>query len=87
VKDPASVQRTLKQVLDQFYALQDRHAELQSQMQTTVKGTTQSKGALAGSGPTDTMLLGLRVAPVDTSTLIDGVKLTYVKAQGRFEFI
>jgi hypothetical protein len=33
------------------------------------------------------MLLGLRVAPVDTDALADGTTLTYVKKAGHFEFL
>jgi hypothetical protein len=87
LKDASSLQRTFKQVLDQLYALQDQHDKLKeahSALQAKV-GATQG-GPPPGSGPSDSMLLGLRVAPVDTQTLANGATLKFVKASGNFQF-
>ena len=85
LKDPATTQRTMKQVLDQLYTLQDQHAELQKshaelQSKVTASGTTEV------NGPANTKLLGLNVAPVDTNSLANGATLKYNKATGNFSF-
>lgn len=85
VGDAASIQRSFRRVLDQLYALQSQHDTLKAQM-TAPAAKSDSTAAPAGSGPTDTMLCGLRVAPVDTQTLANGATLKYVKAQGNFAF-
>ena len=81
---PENLERTLRQVLKQHYDLQDRYDALAAKV--NAPATAAPKGPPPGCGPTDTQLLGLRVAPVDTTTLADGVKLTWVKAQGQFVF-
>lgn len=83
LKDPAALRAAFKQLLDQFYTLQD---QLNNAAQSSVAAPKPS-GPPPGSGPSDTMLLGLRVAPVDVQTLADGVQLTYVKASGNFQLI
>ena len=86
LKDPVASARTLKQVLDQLYALQDSHAALTAQVGASATGA--GKGASAsppGSGPTATQLCGLRVAPINTDTLANGATLKYNKANGNFE--
>jgi hypothetical protein len=73
----------------QHYALSDQFAALQSKQGTTgatTPNTSASSGPPPGSGPTDTMLLGLHVAPVDTTTLADGATLKYSKKNGNFVF-
>lgn len=72
-----------KQVLDQHYRLVD---EFERYKRDNPPKPAGANGAPPGTGPADTMLLGLRVAPVDTRTLADGTKLTYVKAAGNFQF-
>jgi hypothetical protein len=87
LKDPHTTQRAMKQVLDQLYTLQDQHSALQAShtaLQSKV-GKTQ-EGPPPGSGPTDSQIVGLRVAPVDTNTLANGATLKFVKASGHFEF-
>lgn len=55
VKDASSIQRTLKQVLDQHYALQDQYSALKASHEemvataTTGKGTTQAASASVSS--------------------------------------
>src|ERR1700674_2816802 len=85
LKDPEATHRTLKQVLDQHYALVDRINAMAATQAQPAAGAPA--GPPAGSGPADTMLLGLRVAPVDTQTLADGAVLTFSKANGNFRFI
>jgi hypothetical protein len=87
LKDPASTQRAMKQVLDQLYALQDQHDKLQaahSALQAKVNAPVS--GPPPGSGPTDTQILGLRVEPVDTQVLANGAALKFNKARGTFSF-
>jgi hypothetical protein len=87
LKGPRETQRTLKQVLDQLYSLQDQHNALQqahSELQAKVGG--KASGPPPGSGPADTQLLGLYVEPVDTNTLADGTALKFNKARGTFSF-
>lgn len=77
--DPAATERAFRQVLTQFYALQDRV----NAMQPAASG---SKAPANANGPADTMILGLRIAPVDTSTLANGATLKYNKSSGNLEF-
>ena len=84
LKDPASLERTLRQVLTQHYDLVDAHAETRKMIPPPTNAT--SSGPPPGSGPSDSMLLGLRVVPVDVQTLADGTKLTFVKKDGTFQF-
>jgi hypothetical protein len=87
MKDPVALERTLRQVLTQHYALQDEVNRMKAAGAGAGAGAAKaSKGAPPGSGPSDTMLLGLRVAPVDSETLADGAALKWNKAQGNFEF-
>lgn len=81
LKDPSSLERAFRQLLTQHYALHDKFTAMQGAQGD--KTTSQP----TGSGPVDTMLLGLHVAPIDTATLVDGAKLTYVKASGNLEFL
>lgn len=86
LKDHGSLERSLRQMLEQHYALVDRvNAHMAKQTTQSTAGSASTPPA--GSGPADTMLLGLRVAPIDTNTLADGTQLTYVKAQGNFQFL
>lgn len=80
LKDPAATELAFRQVLTQLYALTDRLAAIEGSKAPTVSSP------LAGSGPADTMLLGLHVAPVDASTLTNGATLQYDKAAGNFKF-
>jgi hypothetical protein len=79
---PDDMVAVFKQVLDQHYKLADRLNAMEAKSSVPAKS-----GPPAGSGPVDTMLLGLHVAPIDTTTLADGTKLTYVKKNGNFQFL
>lgn len=83
LKDPDAVERSFRQLLTQHYDLQDRFAALHAKVHGSASAP---QGPPPGSGPTDSMILGLRVAPVDTQTLADGTKLTWVKKDGNFQF-
>jgi hypothetical protein len=78
---PEKLERSFRQMLTQHYSLVDRTSAPQPP-----PSNTTSSGPPPGSGPADSMLLGLRVLPVDTQTLADGVKLTFVKKDGNFQF-
>ena len=83
--DPAAMERAMRQLLNQHYALQDKHDALLARVNSM--GQSGERGPFpAGSGPTDTILLGLHVGPADTSTLANGATLKYVKASGNFQF-
>ena len=82
--NPKDIQAMLKQILDQHYALSDRFEAYKKANPPQVPA--QEGKVPLGSGPVDTMLLGLRVAPIDAATLTDGTKLTWVKAAGNFQF-
>lgn len=84
LKDPRDVAAAFKQLLDQHYALQDAHAALQAKM--AAPSAAAPAGPPPGSGPTDSQLLGLHVAPIDTQSLADGATLKFVKASGNFQF-
>ena len=79
LKDPKATERAFRQVLTQFYALQDR-------VNAMAPGAASSAPAAQNNGPADTVLLGLRIAPVDTSTLADGATLKYDKGAGNLKF-
>ncbi len=83
LKDTSALERALRQVLKQHYDLADRHQRLLERVNSS---RPASEGPPQGSGPTDTMLLGLRVAPVDVQTLADGATLKYSKKDGNFRF-
>ena len=83
---PKQINAVLKQVLDLHYALQDKYDALQTEHSALKNGAMSASRTPPGSGPSDTMILGLRVLPIDVQTLADGTKLTFVKAQGHFEF-
>lgn len=83
---PEELERAMRQVLKQHYDLVDRHNDLLDRVgKLSVAGGTSSQFP-PGSGPADTLLLGLRVLPVDTQTLADGATLKFVKAQANFQF-
>jgi hypothetical protein len=84
LKDPVATERAFREVLTQHYALVDRFNALHQKVNAPV---SQRSEPPPGSGPSDSMLLGLRVAPIDTSTLADGTKLTWVKKEGVFKFL
>ena len=89
VKSPRATTQALRIVLDQFYALQDQHdalkqahEELKSRVPAGASG-----GPPPGSGPTDSMLLGLRVAPIDTQTKATGSALSFDAPSGQLKLV
>lgn len=80
--DPEKLLSTLRQVLTQHYNLVDTFNEYKKMNPPA----PASPATPPGSGPADTMLLGLPVAPVDTATLANGATLKFVKAAGNFQF-
>lgn len=85
LSNPSDLERAIRQVLLQQYNLEAQVRKLEAAL--AAKGTDAKVGAPAGSGPTDSMLLGLHVAPIDTRTLPDGAKLQWSKATGQFVFV
>lgn len=89
LKDVDATHRAFKQLLDQHYALVDQVNGMSAAKAAPASvnaGETKTAAAPPGSGPVDTMLLGLRVAPVDSQTLANGATLKYDKASGNFKF-
>lgn len=89
-KDP-QLNNDLQIIYKQFYDLKDQHdatvAQLQQAQQTIAQLQTKLSGPYPpGSGPIDSMVLGLPVQPIDAHSLADGTKLTFVKASGNFQF-
>lgn len=92
--DTDSLERSIRVILDNHYALQDEVAGLKATQAARAAGgaTTPTSGDSGpkyppGSGPKDTMLCGLNVAPVDPGSLADGAKLQYDKKAGVFKFV
>lgn len=79
----ADPEKVIREVLRQHYDLLDRHEALLRQVHAPA---TKPTGPPPGSGPTDTMLCGLLVEPVDSRTLANGATLKWVAADGRFKF-
>jgi hypothetical protein len=84
LSDPGALERSFRQLLTQHYVLQDKFDALHAKVHAP--SPTAESGPPPGSGPTDTQLLGLRVAPVDTATLVDGATLKFDKKSGNFKF-
>lgn len=85
LKDPEALERSLRQVLTQHYALQDRYDALAKQV-AAMPEPLKPGTAPPGSGPSDTKLLGLNVEPVDVQTLANGATLKYNSGRGTFSF-
>src|SRR5271156_989071 len=84
ISSPSELQNTFRQLLEQQYALRDQVTSLTAQMAKPAASTPS--GPPPGSGPTDTMLLGLSVQPTDTKNLANGATLKWNKSQGNFSF-
>lgn len=87
LSDPRSIRSVLQQVLQQHYALRDSHAQLQQDLAAAKQQISALTSTPAPMGAINSKMLGLPIQPVDTNTLADGTKLTYVKATGNFQFI
>lgn len=97
--DTDALERSIRVILDNHYALQDEVAGLKATQAAGASGgspapTSGGSGGAdsgpkypPGSGPKDTMLCGLNVAPVDPGSLADGAKLQYDKKAGVFKFV
>lgn len=83
LKDPESLELTLRQILTQHYALVDKFNKGSEKESNPEKETSKFP---PGSGPSNTVILGLHVEPVDTQTLTNGATLKYNKARGTFSF-
>ena len=78
---PEKLERAFRQLLGQHYA----HVDKVNSLMMPKEGTSSS-GPPPGSGPADSMLLGLRVQPADPQALADGATLKYNKKSGTFQF-
>jgi hypothetical protein len=88
LKDASATEQAFRRLLEMHYDLVDSHMALQGQV-TKPAATEGTEGSPPppGSGPTDTQILGLRVAPVDAQTLANGATLKWNKTKGQFEFV
>ena len=84
LKDPTALERSVRQILTQQYALTDRVGQIET-TQTAQAGA--SANGSSTSGPATTQILGLNIAPVDVQSLPDGNVLTFVKSAGNFQFL
>lgn len=81
LQTPQSVAAALKQILDQHYALA-------AAIPAATPGTpATASGPPPGSGPVDSMLVGLHVAPIDTQSLADNSVLSFTKRDGNLQFV
>lgn len=94
LKDASATEQAFRRLLTMHYDLVDSHNATREQLAKPASNLAgaagargQSSGPPPGSGPTDTMLLGLRVVPVDVSTLANGATLKWNRAKGQFEFM
>lgn len=83
--------RHLRFAFEQLYALHDEHQKTKEALaasQAQVKTLTEKLSGPfpPGTGPSDSVMLGIPVLAVDSSALADGTKLTFDKAQGRLVF-
>ncbi len=85
LQDPVALERSFRQSLTQQYALEARIKSLEAKGAIPV-GQTQAGKFPPGSGPADSVLLGLPVQPIDAATLADGATLTWDKKAGVFRF-
>lgn len=86
LKEPGAIERAFRQLLIQHYTLVDQHNTLANKVGTLAAKSQPRSGPPPGSGPTDSMLLGLPVTPVDSQTLTDGATLKFSKKTGTFTF-
>jgi len=87
-EEGGALERTLRQVLTQHYALQDKVDGMEKAQATSAKSAAGGKAGPfpPGCGPADTYVLGLPVTPVDVQTLTNGVSLKYDAKQRCFTF-
>jgi hypothetical protein len=83
--NPQQLEVAFRQALNKIYELQQQIAALQA-AQPAAAAATAPSGPPPGSGPADSMLLGLRVGPADTTNLANGATLKFNKAAGNFQF-
>jgi hypothetical protein len=83
---PEHLERTIRQMLQQHYDLQDQLDATREQLARPQLQPTNKTTGSNGNGPADTKLLGLHVEPVDTNSMANGATLKFNKARGTFSF-
>ena len=83
-RNPGSLERSIRQILKQHYDLVDRFEAYRAA--NPPRQATKESPFPAGSGPTDSYLLGVPVQPIDTATLTNGATLKWNKSTGTFIF-
>jgi len=84
LNSPDKILAAMKRVLDQHYSLIDHLAAASSITGSKEEVRTRFP---VGSGPADSIILGLRIAPVDVASLTDGATLKFDKKNGNFHFV
>ena len=87
ITTPEQMLTTLRQVLNQHYALTDQVNALSAKPAADAPASAKPSGPPPGCGPADSQICGLRVAPVDTKALANGATLKFNKNSGNFEFV
>jgi hypothetical protein len=87
LSSPEGLAAAFKQLLTQHYALVDEHAATMDRLATAQRQLDRPPPPFPpGSGPVDSQLLGLPVAPVDAAQLANGALLRFDKPSGTFKF-
>lgn len=79
----------LRFAFEQLYSLHDEHEKTKAELAQAKQQVSQLTAKLSGpypqgSGPIDTLILGLPVQPIDTNTLADGTTIKWEKKSGSF---
>jgi hypothetical protein len=82
---PEQLERTIRQMLQQHYDLQDQLDAAREQLARPQLEPAKTTGS-TGNGPADTKFLGLHVEPVDVASMANGATLKFNKARGTFSF-
>ena len=86
-KDPASAERTGREILRLHYEMVDQFNEFKSKVKPPEAPIPSTKPVPSSNSAAVTNILGLPIFPSDTTQLADGTKLTWVAASRRFEFL
>lgn len=82
LKDPQAVERSTRQILKQHYALADKVAGA-----AAAQAASTSAPPVPANGPSNSKLLGLNVAPIDTSAQAPGSALSWNPTLGQIQFM
>ena len=83
LKTPSDIERAFRQVLNHVYSTTDKV----SAMAAPAAAPAPSGTFPPGTGPADTVMVGLHVEGVDVNQLAGGEVPTFVKADGNIQFM